>query len=53
MYIYLSHDWQNSKLLIGQLAHDMNLCCELPSIHLSESYISLSESYINLQVFFY
>ena len=47
------HDWQNSRLLIGQLAHDMKLCCELPSIHLSESYINLSESYINLQVFLY
>ena len=22
---YLSHDWQNSRLLIGQLAYDMKL----------------------------
>ena len=33
--------------------HDMKLCCELPSIHLSQSYINLSESYTNLQVFLY
>ena len=51
IYIYLSHDWQNPRLLIGQFAHDMKLCCELPSIYLSESYINLSESYINLQGF--
>ena len=31
----------------------MKLCCEIPSIHLSESYINLSESYINLQGFLY
>ena len=24
-YVYLSHDWQNSRLLIGQLAYDMKL----------------------------
>ena len=46
IYICLYHDWQNSRLLIGQLAHDMKLCWELPSIH-------LSESYINLPVFLY
>ena len=23
--VYLSHDWQNSRLLIGQLAYDMKL----------------------------
>ena len=52
-YLYLSHDWQNSRFLIGQLAHNMKLCRELPLIHLSESYINLSESYINLQGFLY
>ena len=25
MYTNLSHDWQNSRLLIGQLAYDMKL----------------------------
>ena len=53
VYIYIYHDWQNSTLLIGQLALDIKLCRELPSIHLSESCIKLSESYINPQAFLY
>ena len=40
-YMYLSHDWQNSRLLIGQLAYEVVLTSQNPILTSQYLYVCM------------